>query len=49
VRAFPDGSGNQRIRWAMLLHVINHSTQHRSKVAMMLTKLGHSPGDMEIL
>lgn len=49
VRGFPDGSSNQRIRWEMLWHVINHSTQHRSEVAMMLTKLGHSPGDMEIL
>jgi uncharacterized damage-inducible protein DinB len=49
VRVFPDGGQNTRILWEMLLHVINHGTQHRSEVAMMLTKLGHSPGDMEIL
>ena len=49
IRAFPDGGQNERILWEMLLHVINHGTQHRSEVAMMLTKLGHSPGDMEIL
>ena len=49
VRAFPDGSQNERVLWKMMLHVINHGTQHRSEVAMMLTKLGHSPGDMEIL
>lgn len=49
VRAFPDGSENKRLLWEMLLHVINHGTQHRSEVAMMLTVLGHSPGDMEIL
>lgn len=48
-RAFEDGSSNTRRLWEMLLHVINHGTQHRSEVAMMLTKLSHSPGDMEIL
>jgi len=49
VRAFPDGSENRRLFWEMLLHVVNHGTQHRSEVAMMLTVLGRSPGDMEIL
>ncbi|MBN4064659.1 DinB family protein [Dehalococcoides mccartyi] len=48
-RSFADGSTSTRILWEMMLHVINHGTQHRSEVAMMLTKLGHSPGDMEIL
>ena len=38
-----------KVLWEVMLHVINHGTQHRSEVAMMLTKLGHSPGDMEIL
>lgn len=49
VRAFPDGSENKRLLWEVLLHVINHGTQHRSEAAIMLTVLGHSPGDMEIL
>jgi uncharacterized damage-inducible protein DinB len=49
IRAFPDGGKNTRALWEMMLHVINHGTQYRSAVAMMLTKLGHSPGDMEIL
>ena len=48
-RGFPDGSSNKRVRWDILFHVINHGTQHRSEVATMLTKLGHSHVDMEIL
>jgi len=48
-RGFPDGSSNKRVRWEILFHVVNHGTLHRSKVAMMLTKLGYSPFDMEIL
>lgn len=48
-RTLPDGSVKKRVLWEMMLHVINHGTQHRSEVAMMLTKLGFSPGDMEIL
>jgi uncharacterized damage-inducible protein DinB len=48
-RVTPDGETRNRVLWEMMLHVINHGTQHRSEVAMMLTKLGHSPGDMEIL
>ncbi len=48
-RTTPSGEHRKRVLWEMMLHVINHGTQHRSEVAMMLTKLGHSPGDMEIL
>ncbi len=48
-RTTPSGEHRKRVLWEMMLHVINHGTQHRSEVAMMLTKLGQSPGDMEIL
>lgn len=39
---------NGRILWQCLAHVVNHSTQHRSEVAMLITHFGHSPGDLDL-
>ncbi len=34
--------------WMCLAHVLNHSTQHRSEAAMILTHWGQSPGELDL-
>jgi uncharacterized damage-inducible protein DinB len=43
--ANPDRVFTQSL-WKTMLHLLNHQTQHRSEIAMQLTILNHSPGEL---
>lgn len=46
-RATDDNQMRERVLWHCLYHVVNHSTQHRSECAAMLTDFGFSPGELD--
>lgn len=35
--------------WQMMVHVMNHGTQHRSEAAALLTAEGRSPGELDLI
>ena len=43
------GDIHENILWQVMVHVVNHGTQHRSEAAAILTELGHSPGNIDLL
>lgn len=43
------GSEYRFPRWEMLEHVLNHGTQHRGEIGILLHQMGRSPGDIDFL
>ena len=43
------GASYTQTLWPLLVHVVNHGTQHRSEAAVMLTDFGQSPGDIDFV
>lgn len=43
------GKPYTRILWQAMAHLVNHGTQHRTEAAAILTDVGHSPGDIDLI
>ena len=48
---YTDGRGVARagVLRDMLVHLVNHGTQHRAETGLLLERLGRSPGDLDYL
>ena len=43
------GQPLENILWHVMAHVVNHGMQHRSEAAALLTDMGCSPGDIDLI
>jgi uncharacterized damage-inducible protein DinB len=44
-----EGLPHERLLWESMAHLVNHGTQHKTEAAAILTGMGYSPGDIDLI
>lgn len=44
-----EGFPHERALWEAMVHLVNHGTQHKTEAAAILTGMGYSPGDIDLI
>jgi uncharacterized damage-inducible protein DinB len=44
-----EGYPYERVLWESMAHLVNHGTQHKTEAAAILTGMGYSPGDIDLI